>query len=144
MHETDETRHLRQVKQRFELEAFPHGVLGIRIQNAHPGSSQLILESTPEVRNAHGNVMGGAIFTLVDVAAGTAVYEEGFSFLTVESSIQFVNQAMGSHLIARGREVKRGRRLSFCTVEVANDKGRLIAMASVTMTRLRIDGEARC
>ena len=86
-------------------------------------------------RNAMGNVMGGAIFTLADFALAIACNIGEAPTVSVDHSISFMRSTKGEKLIARATCEKPGTHLAFYAVEVVDDLGKLIARMTATCYR---------
>lgn len=98
-----------------------HGVVELVIQDHH--------------RNALGNVMGGAVFTLADFALALASNIGQPPSVSVNSAIDFMSASRGTKLIATCDVEKSGRHLGFYTTEVSDDTGRRIARVTTTVYR---------
>lgn len=86
-------------------------------------------------RNAMGNVVGGAIFTLADFALAIASNVGEAPTVSVSNSIEFISAAKGSRLIATCTADRSGRSLGFYTVTVEDDLGRCVAKMTATCYR---------
>ena len=90
-------------------------------------------------RQQHGFGHAGLTFALGDTAAGYAaltLMPPGAEVLTVEMKINLIAPAAGERLIATGRVVRAGRRLTVVTAEVEAEAGgrrRTIALLQGTM-----------
>ncbi len=80
-----------------------------------------------ELLNAHGSVMGGALFTLADLAFAVASNLNGVPSVAIESNIRFYAATKGTKLIATCKTDKDGRSLGYYTVEIVDDLGKKIA-----------------
>ena len=75
--------------------------------------------------------MGGAIFTLADFAFAVAANRPDASpTVTVSTSISFVGAGKGESLIGEAKLLKDGKRTCFYEVEVRDEVGNLVAIAS--------------
>ena len=86
-------------------------------------------------RNATGNVMGGAIFTLADFALAIACNIGEPPSVSVSNTIEYFSATKGEKLIATCDVDKSGRRLGFYTVEITDNTGRRIAKMCATCAR---------
>ena len=77
--------------------------------------------------NAHGAVMGGAIFTLADFAFAVASNLSGVPSVAIESNIRFYSATKGTKLIATCTTDRDGRNLGHYTVEIKDDLDKKIA-----------------
>lgn len=125
-----------------ELETFFTGdkfatqAAGCRIVEGRRGHAVCEMELVRDVHyNAMGGVMGGAIFTLADFALAIACNIGEEPTVSVSNTIEFMNAAKGSKLIATCDADKSGRRLGFYTVDVTDDTGRAVAKMCATCAR---------
>lgn len=100
---------------------------GCRIIKAESDMVICELAVSDGLLNAHGSVMGGAIFTLADFAFAVASNLGGVPSVAIESNIRFYAATKGTKLIAKCTTDKDGRRLGHYTVEVTDDLGKKIA-----------------
>jgi uncharacterized protein (TIGR00369 family) len=80
-------------------------------------------------------VHGGMVTTLLDTAMGGAcwsVLDEGESFLTADLRVEFMSSARPGALRAEGRVVRRNRRVAFCSAELYDEAGALLASSRCT------------
>ena len=80
-------------------------------------------------------VHGGMVTTLLDTAMGAACANalgEGESFLTADLHVEFFRPARPGTLRAEGRVVQRSRRVAFCTADLTDAEGMLLASARCT------------
>ena len=82
---------------------------------------------TEKLRNAHGGVMGGAIFTLADFAFAVASNYGGIPSVAIQCDIRYYSATKGEKLIATCKTDKEGRTLGHYTVEITDDQGKAIA-----------------
>ena len=87
-------------------------------------------------KNAAGNVMGGAVFTLADFALVVAANtEERVSTVSLTSEIRFIGFSKGSVLTAEARRIREGKSIAFYDVEVCDDLGTVVAKVAMTGAR---------
>ncbi len=113
---------------------------GIEVVEAKAGYARTRLPVTPAIMNGHGNVHGGAYFTLADYTAALASNMLGPRNMAVNGSISFLRAVRSGELIAEARTVKSGKRMSFMTVEIRDASGELAAIfqsSSITVDRAR-------
>lgn len=85
------------------------------------------MEINENLLNAHGSVMGGAMFTLADFAFAVASNLNGVPSVAIASNIRFYSATKGTKLIATCITDKDGRNLGHYTVEIKDDLGKKIA-----------------
>ena len=108
---------------------------GCRIVKGSRDHAVCELDIQDHHRNALGNVMGGAIFTLADFALAIAGNTGGNPSVSVSSTIEYLSASKGTCLIATCNADKSGRRLGFYTTDVTDDTGRRIARVTTTVFR---------
>jgi len=80
-------------------------------------------------------VHGGMVTTLLDTAMGGACWstlDDDESFLTADLRVEFVRSARPGMLRADGRVVQRNRRVAFCSADLFDPDGTLLASARCT------------
>ncbi len=100
---------------------------GCRIVEADNDKVVCEMEINEELLNAHGSVMGGAIFTLADLSFAVASNLNQVPSVAIESNIRFYSATKGKKLIATCRTDKDGRNLGHYTVEIKDDLDQKIA-----------------
>lgn len=126
---------LKQLEDVFENDQFATVAAGCRIVSGVQGCAVCEMELGAIHRNAQGNIMGGAIFTLADFALAIACNIGEEPTVSVDSSISFMRATNGSKLTATARCDKPGRHLGFYTVLVQDDLGKQIAKLTATCYR---------
>jgi uncharacterized protein (TIGR00369 family) len=116
----------------------PYGtLLGLACEAVEPDRVRVRMPFRPELTTVGEMVHGGAIASLVDVAATAACWAHPRATLeargsTVGFSLSYLAPGFGCDLVADARVVKRGG--SICTVDarVADGQGGEVARALVT------------
>lgn len=107
----------------------------IRVADVDDGMAVVELELHPESMNRWDSPHGGLLFTLGDMAAGTAtlaVRQE--SCVTLNASINYIAAVSDAkRLVATGRVKQSGGKVSFCDVEICDEAGRMAARLSTVM-----------
>ncbi|MBR3085971.1 MAG: PaaI family thioesterase [Kiritimatiellae bacterium] len=88
-------------------------------------------------RNAHGGVMGGAIFTLADFAFAALTNDPGRTTVAQQVSVSYLAAPKGGRLVATARYRKDGRSSCVVNVDVSDDAGRDVAQFVGTGFKLR-------
>ncbi len=110
-----------------------NGLHGLRVVTVREGYAEVLLPADERFLNPLGNVHGGAIYTLCDVAAGTAAASRGRVGVTLSSNVNYLRPGhAGEPMTAVTKEVKHGRQTAVYEVEVRQGE-RLIAAAAFTM-----------
>jgi len=131
----DENCPIEEVRTLFANDRFATEACGCRVLEAAKGHAVCAFDIADIHRNAQGNIMGGAIFTLADfaLAIGCNMGEE--PTVAAHNSIEFMNAAKGSKLIATCDVEKSGRSLGFYTVNIVDDLGTPVAKMTATCFR---------
>ena len=120
-------RNIEEVRRFFEGDRYAVEVTGIVIDEFDDCYRKCSLE-----RGAHGQVMGGVMFTLADFAFAVATNSENSFTATADSHISYLSSSKGKKLFAECRKVKEGRRLCFYEIMITDDLGAEIAVISTT------------
>ncbi len=91
---------------------------------------------TDDHRNAYGGVMGGAIFTLADLAFAVCANQIHCLSVAQQISINYLSAPKGERLIAKAKCIKDGRTTSIINVSVSDDTGRDVALFIGTAFKL--------
>jgi uncharacterized protein (TIGR00369 family) len=112
---------------------------GAEITDLSPGRCEITAPILPLARQQHDVGHAGLTFALGDTAAGYAaltLMANEAEVMTAEMKVNLLSPAKGDRLIATGRVVKAGRRLTVVTAEVEVEEAgerRLIAVLQGTM-----------
>ena len=117
-------------------------LLNMRIAEAAEGRTVMQMPVDGRYANPIGTVHGGILCDLADAAMGTAfatTCEDGESYATVELKCNFLRPVWEGILAATAWVVYRGKTIGLAECEVHDDRKRLIAKLSSTLTVLRGD-----
>lgn len=101
---------------------------GVVINEIGDKTSVCSMKITPNHLNAVGGVMGGAIFTLADLALSAAANNTHMPTVAQQVSCSFLSGAKGDTLIAKATCVKDGRTTCVYNIEVKDNTGRDVAL----------------
>ena len=118
---------LEQAKEIFKNDRFA-AVNGAQLTELTDEQCVCRMELTDNHRNALGGVMGGAIFTLADLAFAVASNNDHSSTVALDVNIHFLSAPKGNNLTATAKKVKSGRTTSVFEVKVTDDTGRDVAL----------------
>ena len=119
----------------FAADRFATQAAGCRVVEGARGRAVAEMELADVHRNAMGNVMGGAIFTLADFALAICCNIGEEPTVSVDSNISFLRATKGAKLTATATCTKPGRHLGFYDVLVEDDLGKAIAKMTATCYR---------
>lgn len=116
----------------FKKDKYALETTGVTIEEVDEYYCKCSLKIEEKHLNYNGVVMGGAIFTLADLAFGIAANIPVSNCVTLSSSVSFARPAFGPVLYAVAKCVKDGRRICFYDVMITDDKDKLIASFSMS------------
>lgn len=106
---------------RFAMES---GVELLEIDEQHALAK---MDITANHLNALGRVMGGAIYTLADLAISALGYNLYEPVVGLENTIHYLSASKGSTLFAKASCIKNGRTTIVLEAKITDDLGTLIA-----------------
>lgn len=124
-----------EVREFFAHDLWATEACGCEVLEASKGHAVCAFDITERHRNAMGNVMGGAIFTLADFSLAIACNVAEEPTVAVTNTIEFLASTKGTRLIATCDADKSGRSLGFYTAVVTDDLGAEIARMTATCFR---------
>jgi uncharacterized protein (TIGR00369 family) len=117
--------------------------IGARLARLQPGLVSVELPFRDDLTQQNGFVHAGIIAAIADSAGGYAGYSlfaADREVLTVEFKLNLLRPARGD-LLATGRVLKHGRRLTVCELAVAAE-GKLCAFGTQTLIAVVADARA--
>jgi 1,4-dihydroxy-2-naphthoyl-CoA hydrolase len=109
--------------------------LGIEMLEACPERTVLTLAFRPELSRPSGGFHGGALASLADAAAGTAMasgLQPGKQFSTIEMKMNLVRSVNQGTITAIAVPLHRGRRTSVYEVRITDPADKLVAIFTCT------------
>ncbi len=103
---------------------------GIEIVDAKEGYALCTMKIREDHQNTSGFVMGGAIYTLADFAAGVASNCGRPVTVTSSAQINFLRAAKCTELRAEAYVIREGTRTNYTEVGITDEHGTLIARSS--------------
>ena len=94
------------------------------------------MEIAEHHRNAMGIVMGGALFTLADLAFAAAANHNGLHWVSASSTINYLSPVRDGVVTAEAKCLKEGRRTCVYNIEINDHTGKLIAQVTTTGTNI--------
>ncbi len=124
---------LEEAREMFAKDLYATELTGICIDEIGEDYAKCSLELNDKHRNAYGGIMGGAIYTLADLAFAVASnFGKEYKTVSLTTSASFMSASRGSTLYASARLIKDGRRNCFFTVTVTDDLDKVIAVVDFT------------
>jgi len=110
--------------------------LSIKIIEAAGGRSHVTMPLNERTANALGNVHGGAIFAIADVAFAAASNSEGILSVAIEANMHYMAPLTSEgRLDAKAEKIKETRRLGFYRIEIFPPDGDFIAVCQAVAYR---------
>jgi uncharacterized protein (TIGR00369 family) len=116
-------------------EAPLHKLLGLHITEIGPDQVVVEMPVRESAFNSTGNLHGGSLATLIDVAAGTAAaVGSGFqpgrqTIVTADLHVRYLGRPKGDLVRAVAKVLKAGRQLVVVECQVSDDEGRVVAVS---------------
>lgn len=124
------------ILERLQDDPFPRH-LGAEILEVRPGYSKIGLKVADHMTNIHRMTHGGVIFTLADIALGTACNAGGGVEVAMNVSIYYLKASRpGDYLVATARAENETRKTGFYRIRVENGNGELVATADGLVYRM--------
>lgn len=112
-----------------------HGLLGLELLETEGGKAIVSMPVAEGAFSLSGNLHGGSIATLCDVACGVAASRASTyrpretTIVTADIHIRYLGRPRSDLVIAEAHVVRAGRTLIVIECTVADDEGRLVARA---------------
>lgn len=105
---------------------------GAVIQELGPDYVICTMKIEDRHRNALGNVMGGAVYTLADFAFAVASNFDKKPTVSTTSQITYLRAAKGDTITARAEKVREGRTSVYYEISVTDATGALVARVTAS------------
>ncbi|MCR4755014.1 MAG: PaaI family thioesterase [Lachnospiraceae bacterium] len=124
---------LEEAREMFSKDLYATKLSGITIEEVGENYAKCAMKLTEDHKNAYGGIMGGAIYTLADLAFAVASnFDKPASTVSLVGTATFLSMTRGSILYAEASLIKDGKTNCFYDVRVYDDLGRDIAVVSFT------------
>lgn len=107
--------------------------LGMKLLEVRLGFVRGSVPMKEEHCNVYGGMHGGCVFALADTIAGIAAATYGHMVTTLDSSFNYLEAIRDTkEVICEARVVRHGGRISVLSVEIFDDKGKLVCNGGFT------------
>lgn len=123
---------LEEAREFFALDRYATETTGIEIEAAEEGYARCSVKIDDRHLGAHGQIMGGVMYTLADFTFAVATNTKEHFTATAASTINYLSMAKDNQLIAECRSIKDGRRTVYYETRISDGLGNLVAVAVTT------------
>lgn len=113
------------------------GIEKASILEIAPGYAKISIDITETTLNLYGNLHGGFIFTLCDIASGMAAYAYEYTNVTQHGDVNFLKGVNSGTIYVEANALHKGSRTMVSRVEVTSEDGVVIASGNFTMYLLK-------
>lgn len=106
---------------------------GMKLVELREGYAKVELTIGENSMNYMGSMHGGLLYTMADVAAGTAMVFCGKQVVTLSASTEYIKAAFSGKVIAEGKVITCGKTIGRCEVELHSEDGILYSKSHITM-----------
>lgn len=107
---------------------------GIYTAKIEEGYAEVRMDDCTHVLNPVGSVHGGCLYTLADVAAGSAAASHGRWPVTLSGDMNYLRSGREPKtLCAKAKEIKCGKTVAVYHVDIWQDDEKLLATSTFTM-----------
>lgn len=85
------------------------------------------------IKNIHGFVHGGALFTLADNVAGFCAFATGHRCVTLDGDIRYIRPGIDGTLTCIAKELSAGKTTGVYQADIYNEEGKLLCTSTFTM-----------
>jgi len=105
----------------------------IRLTGIGEGYAKVELFLEDGGKNYMGTMHGGLIYTMADVAAGTAAVSGGRQVVTLSAGTEYIRPVVSGNVVAEGKVIHAGRTVCRMEVCVHDGAGTLYAKSHIPM-----------
>ena len=98
-----------------------------------PGFASFKIDIINEMLNPYGNVHGGVLYTLCDMAAAMSTFAYECTSVTLSGNINYIKGANEGFLIVSSETIHKGKTTEVNDVTIKDKEDKLIASARMTM-----------
>lgn len=107
--------------------------LGLKVIEISAGKCVLGMKSAKIHGNLYGNVHGGTLSSVIDVAMGSSCLTLRKRVVTIDMNISYIKSALaGSTLTAIGEVISNGKTIMRTIGEIYDDQGQLITRSQAS------------
>ena len=119
-------------RNRFAGDKYATEATGVFIEDVDVNYAKCSLTVKPCHLNAMGFVMGGAVFTLADLAFAVAASTDNPNTVSLNSQINYMNATKGPVLYAEAKCTKNGKIICLFEINITDGDGNRVANVTTT------------
>lgn len=123
---------LEEAREFFIKDRYAMVTTGIEIEEVGEHYAKCSLKLDERHKNATGQVMGGAMFTLADFVFAVATNFKQPVTVTAVSQISYLGIAKGDTLYGESKLLKDGKRTCFYEINITDNLGNAVAVVSTS------------
>ena len=117
----------------FKEDTYAMDTTGIVIEDVNLNYAKCSLKLEKKHKNANNTVMGGAVYTLIDVTFAIAANSKNCPTVTLNSSVDYLSSVpCEGRITAEAKCVKAGNTICVFDVDVYHESGKHIATARLS------------
>lgn len=129
-------RDLEEARAFFKDDVYATGTSGIVIEEVDENYARCSMKLDERHKNAAGQVMGGAIYTLADFTFAVSTNSPEKLTVTMVSQISYLGVAKGDTLYGESKLIKDGKRNCSFEIHVTDNLGNAVAVVSTSGAHL--------
>jgi len=114
-------------------------LIGMELVDLKDGEATVKLEMRDALRQPHGLLHGGVTASVIDTAMAFAVVTkltESEKASTIDLTVHYLRPVVDGEIVCTAKIVRAGKRVFTVSADVSNEKGKLIATALSTYTKV--------
>lgn len=107
--------------------------IGLEMLELREGYAEGRIPVKEESKNPLGTMHGGCLYSLADIVSGTAATLRGNYVTTVSGELSYLRPAVDTEYVtAKAREIRFGKNLAVYRVDLVDDAGTVLDIATFT------------
>lgn len=107
--------------------------IGMKLTEVRLGYAKGTVPMKKEHQNVYGGMHGGCVFSMADTIAGIAAATYGHMVTTIDTNFNYLEAIRDTtEVVCEAKVVRHGGRITVLTVEVFDDKGKLVCNGGFT------------
>ena len=133
---TPNPEHIKRLHKLIEVSPYP-SLLSMQLVDIGVGFAEIAISIERKHKQLLGVVHGGVLASLIDTVAFWAVYfgiqAPNQWYTSVDLKVNYLSPAVEGQLLAKGRQIKVGKKICYASAEIFDSKDHILAHGSSTM-----------